>query len=53
MTLVKFITEDRILRNIHFYENRIFTNKVKSNIVWGGKLMQELKRHLCGALLKT
>ncbi len=27
MTLVKFITEDRVPRNTYFYENRMFTNK--------------------------
>jgi hypothetical protein len=33
LTLVKFITEDRMLRNTYLYENKMFTNKVKhSNI---------------------
>ncbi len=34
MTLVKFITKDRMLRD---KENRMFTNKVNQSIIWGGK----------------
>jgi hypothetical protein len=37
MTLVKFITKDIMLSNTNLYENRMFTNKMKCNMVWGGK----------------
>ncbi len=37
LTLVKFITEDTMLRNTYSYENRIFTNKVNQSIIWVGK----------------
>jgi len=36
MTSAKFITEERLLRNTYLHENRIFTNKVRCSIVWGG-----------------
>jgi len=46
LTLVNFITEDRMLRNTYLYENRIFT-KWKPSIICGGKekaLRAKMKR---------
>jgi len=37
MILVEFITKDIMLRNTNLYENRMFTNKKKCNMVCGGK----------------
>jgi len=37
MTLVRFISKDRMLRSKYLYENRMFTNKVKQSIIYGMK----------------
>jgi len=37
LTEVNIITEDRMPRNKYFYENRLFTNKVRHNTILGGK----------------
>ncbi len=36
-TKVNFIPEDRMLRYTYLYENRMFTNKMRSSICLGGK----------------
>jgi hypothetical protein len=36
-TKVKFITEDKMLRNTYLFENITFTNKENQSIAWGGK----------------
>jgi len=37
MTLVNFITEDRMLRNTYSYENRMFINIVNAALFGMGK----------------
>ncbi len=37
MTLIKFITENRMLRNTYLDENIMFTNKGNHSIAWVGK----------------
>ncbi len=42
MDYIKFITEDRMLRNTYLYDNRMFTNKVN-------KALFGVKRKKCNA----
>jgi len=33
----KFITENNFYESTYLYENKMFTNKVNQDIVWGGR----------------
>jgi len=40
-TLVNLITEDEMQRKSYLYENRMFTNQIRSSIIWVGKERKE------------